>query len=74
MGRLVKLVTSVISLAEAFRTPFEGLGPRFLQLTVIEVSASVIFQKYLVVPYNLFHVLSNNHQRTDYGKKFSIQL
>ena len=41
MGRLVKLLTSVISLAEAFRTSFEALGPRFLQLTEIEVCASV---------------------------------
>ena len=41
MGRLVKLVASIISLAEAFRIPFEALGLRFLQLTEIEVSASV---------------------------------
>ena len=41
MGRLVKLVTSVISLAETFRTPFEALGPHFSQLTVDMLSASV---------------------------------
>ena len=41
MGQLVKLVTSVISLAEAFRTPFEALGLRFSQLTVVEVFVSV---------------------------------
>ena len=41
MGRLVKLATSVISLAEAFRTQFEALGPCFLQLTEPEVSVSV---------------------------------
>ena len=43
MGRLVKLVTSVISLAEAFRTPFEALGLRFSQLTEIDCLASVPF-------------------------------
>ena len=41
MGRLVKLVASIISLAEAFRTPFEALGLCFLQLTEIKVSVSV---------------------------------
>ena len=41
MGRLDKLVRSKISLAEAFRTPFEALGLRFSQLTEIKVSVSV---------------------------------
>ena len=41
MGRLVKLVAIKISLAEAFRTPFEALGLRFSQLTEVEVSESV---------------------------------
>ena len=41
MGQLVKLVASIISLAEAFRTPFEALGLRFSQLTVVEVFVSV---------------------------------
>ena len=41
MGRLVKLVRGIISLAEAFRTPFEALGLCFSQLTKIEVFASV---------------------------------
>ena len=41
MGRLVKLVAIIMSLAEAFRTPFEALWLRFSQQTEIEVSASV---------------------------------
>ena len=41
MGRLVKLVASIISLTEAFRTPLEALGLCFSQLTEIEVSVSV---------------------------------
>ena len=41
MGRLVKLVRGIISIAEAFRTPFEALGPRFSQLTVDMLSSSV---------------------------------
>ena len=41
MGRLVKLVASVISLAEAFTTQFEALGPCFSQLIEPEVFVSV---------------------------------
>ena len=41
MGQLVKLVASIISLAEAYRSPFDALGPCFSQLTEVEVSASV---------------------------------
>ena len=41
MGRLVKLVASIISLAEAFRIPFEALVLCFLQLTVVEAFVSV---------------------------------
>ena len=41
MGRLVKLVASIISLAEAFITPFEALGLCFSQLVVAMLSASV---------------------------------
>ena len=41
MGLLVKLVAIKISLAEAFRTPFEALGLCFSQLTEIDYLASV---------------------------------
>ena len=41
MGRLLKLVASIISLAEAFRSPYEALGLCFSQLTVVEVFVSV---------------------------------
>ena len=41
MGRLVKLVASIISPADAFRTPFEALGLRFSQLTEVKVKVSV---------------------------------
>ena len=43
MGQLVKLVASIISLAETFRTLFEALGLCFSQLTKIDCLASVPF-------------------------------